>query len=108
MIDWSRVEELKDEVGQEDFVEVAEMFLEEVDEVVARLQTSPNPDSLKDDMHFLKGSALNLGFAEMGVFCQKSEQAATTGDLDSINIAELVKIYSASKEIFETAGAQAA
>lgn len=108
MIDWSRVEELKDEVGQEDFLEVAEMFLEEVDEVVERLQTNPDPSSLKDDMHFLKGSALNLGFSAMGVFCQKSEQAATIGDIDSIDIAELVKIYTASKEIFETSGAQAA
>ncbi len=108
MIDWSRVKELKDEVGQEDFMEVAEMFLEEVDEVVERLQANPNPDCLKDDMHFLKGSALNLGFAEMGVFCQKSEQAATTGDIDGIDIAELVKIYVASKEIFETSEAQAA
>jgi len=108
MIDWSRVEELKDEVGQEDFLEVAEMFLEEVDEVVERLQANPNPASLKDDMHFLKGSALNLGFSEMGVFCQRSEQAATVGDTFIIYFAEILYIYTASKEIFENSDAQAA
>jgi len=108
MIDWSRVEELKDEVGQEDFVEVAEMFLEEVDEVVDRLVSRPNPSSLKDDMHFLKGSALNLGFSEMGLFCQKSEQAAAAGDASSIDIDELVRIYTTSKEVFETSASQAA
>ena len=33
MISWERVNELRDEVGQEDFLEVVEIFLEEVDEV---------------------------------------------------------------------------
>lgn len=108
MIDWSRVEELKDEVGEEDFVEVADMFLEEVDEVVARLQSAPDPATLKDDMHFLKGSALNLGFADMGRFCQESEQSATEGNTGSIDIAKLIAIYRASKDIFAQAGANAA
>ncbi len=27
MIDWTRVEELRDEIGPEDFAEVAELFL---------------------------------------------------------------------------------
>ena len=34
MIDWSRVNELRDEVGAEDFEEVVELFLEEVEEVI--------------------------------------------------------------------------
>ena len=37
MIDWARVSELRDEVGAEDFDEVVELFLEEVDEAIAAL-----------------------------------------------------------------------
>ena len=35
MIDWARVSELRDEVGEGDFDEVVELFLEEVDEAIA-------------------------------------------------------------------------
>ena len=34
MIDWDRVSELRDEVGAEDFLEVVEMFLDEVNEEI--------------------------------------------------------------------------
>ena len=33
MIDWKRVRELRDEIGEEDFSEVVDLFLEEVEEV---------------------------------------------------------------------------
>ena len=39
MIDWTRVSELRDEVGAEDFDEVVELFLEEVDEAIKILRT---------------------------------------------------------------------
>ena len=32
MIDWSRVEELRDKIGAEDFDEVVELFLSEVED----------------------------------------------------------------------------
>ena len=37
MIDWDRVNALRDEVGPEAFAEVVELFLEEVDEKVVPL-----------------------------------------------------------------------
>ena len=37
MIDWSRVSELREEVGEEDFAEVVELFLDEVDGVIGTL-----------------------------------------------------------------------
>ena len=36
MIDWERVAELKDEVGDDDFAEIADLFLAEVEEQLAR------------------------------------------------------------------------
>ena len=62
MIDWERVADLRSEVGEDDFFEVVDMFLEEVEEVIDRLTSSPEPARFEDDLHFLKGSALNLGF----------------------------------------------
>ena len=58
MIDWDRLKELRDEVGAEDFDEVVELFLDEVEGVMDRLRDSPDVDTLEEDLHFLKGSAL--------------------------------------------------
>ena len=63
MIDWSRVDDLRDEVGDEDFREVVDLFLDEVDEVIERMKHHPTHSSIEKDLHFLKGSSLNLGFA---------------------------------------------
>lgn len=76
MINWDRVRELRDEVGHEDFGEIVELFLEEVEEVICRLQERADPGTLEEDFHFLKGSALNLGFRDFGGHCQAGERAA--------------------------------
>ena len=61
MICWERVNELREEMGADDFQEVVGLFLEEVEEVLVRLQSNPDPAAYEQDMHFLKGSAMNLG-----------------------------------------------
>ncbi len=101
MIDWERVNELRDEVGTEDFKEVVELFLEEVEEVIERLRSGPDPSRLEEDFHFLKGSALNLGFAALGDICQQGEKRP-----DSVNLSDVFETYGASKKEFlsETKG----
>ena len=64
-MDWTRVRELREEVGPEAFSEVLALFLQETDEMVERLRADPDPARLADDMHFMKGAALNLGFEEL-------------------------------------------
>jgi HPt (histidine-containing phosphotransfer) domain-containing protein len=78
MIDWSRIEELREEVGPEDFPEVAELFLEEAGSAVARL-SGTGAERLGEDLHFLKGAALNLGFARVGELCAHGEERARAG-----------------------------
>ena len=73
MIDWTRVEELKQEVGEDDFSEVVDLFLEEVEETITRLKQTPDLSQLEEDMHFLKGSALNLGFEQFSTLCQAGD-----------------------------------
>ncbi|WP_417262412.1 Hpt domain-containing protein [Celeribacter sp.] len=100
MIDWNRVEELRDEVGAEDFQEVVELFLEEVDEAIARMQAQPDATRLEQDLHFLKGSSLNLGFAAFSTLCYEGEAAARQGHTDGIDLPKIFDSYAESRAEF--------
>ena len=97
MIDWERVQELRDEIGEADFAEVVTLFLEEVAEVVDRLRSRPDPSTFEEDLHFLKGSALNLGFAEFGALCQQGETLAADGRATEVDLAPLLRCFDASR-----------
>ncbi len=73
MIDWNRVEELHDEVGEEDFVEIVELFLSELQEAVASLDGLGTGQTLCDALHGIKGSASNLGFKAVSELCATGE-----------------------------------
>lgn len=98
MIDWARVGELRDEVGADDFEEVFELFLEEVEDVIMRLRTSPDPGQFAADFHFLRGSALSLGFAAFSDLCQDAEKIASDGGTP--NVAGVLASYDISKSAF--------
>ena len=94
MIDWQRANDLRAEIGCEGFAEVVELFLDEVEGVVLRLKTRPEPARYEADLHFLKGGAWNLGFAEFGALCQDGERKAAAAYTSQINISPTVKAYS--------------
>jgi HPt (histidine-containing phosphotransfer) domain-containing protein len=104
MIDWGRVETLFEEIGEEDFFEVVQIFLEESDSVIARLETAPDPDLYEEDLHFLKGSALNLGFSDLAALCQVGERQAAAGSADCIDIGPILQCYGASVTAFAKRG----
>ena len=97
MIDWDRVRELQDEIGKDEFAEVVTMFLDEADEVLTRITPAGGAALLRDDCHFLKGAALNLGFASLAHLCQTAERRAKDGDC-AINLIEMRRCYHASRE----------
>lgn len=99
MIDWQRVAELRDAVGADEFPAILELFLDEVEGVVMRL-SAESPRQLGDDLHFLKGSAWNLGFAEFGRLCEAGETLAGRGRAGLVSVDELMGSYSASKQLF--------
>lgn len=101
MIDWTRVTELRDEIGGEDFAEVVSLFLQEADEVVQNLPTRTDAKAIESALHFLKGSALNLGFAGLAQLCQEGERQAASGD-PGVDVARVIAAYDASKAAFET------
>ncbi|WP_300518410.1 Hpt domain-containing protein [Aliiroseovarius sp.] len=100
MISWNRVNELRDEIGEEDFAEVAEIFLEEVEEVIDRLRCDPQPAQFEQDLHFLKSSSLNLGFDALSKICSTGERQAAAGEFDPAGLGAVFSTFEASKEAF--------
>lgn len=96
MLNMSRIEELKAEVGQDDFIEVVELFCEEVEETLEALPDATR-SSLPEKLHFLKGSALNIGLDAVGALCRK-EEVRLFSDPDAVpDIASIRALYAASK-----------
>ena len=94
MINWNKADELREDIGVDDFGEIVEVFLQEVEEELAALTDKP-VTGLPASMHFLKGSALNLGFENFAEKCRQGAQAAS-----QIEISELLSCYDASKKQF--------
>lgn len=99
MIDWPRVRELREEVGPEDFNEVVDLFLEEVEEVITKLRDGDR-GQLEQDLHFLKGSALNLGFDDFSQLCLAGERRSALGESENVNLSEIVDKFEMSKVSF--------
>lgn len=100
MIDWTRISVLRAEIGEDDLHEVIALFLEEADEVIVRLDTGVAVTELESLLHFLKGSALNLGFSDLAQVCQDGETRAARGDGDSVGLERVVDLYCASRTTF--------
>jgi HPt (histidine-containing phosphotransfer) domain-containing protein len=97
MIDWKRVEELRAEIGTNGFAEVADMFLEEADQAVRKLSGGLPGDEVEAQLHFLKGSALNLGLADLALICQDGERKAAAGYGALVDLGQVARVYHASR-----------
>lgn len=100
MIDWNRVDELRSEFGSDGFAEVVSLFLEEADEVVAVLGPGLPPSEVEVRLHFLKGSALNLGFRELAGLCQDGERRAAQGHGGIVDLLPVASSYQRSRDTF--------
>lgn len=100
MIDWNRVGELFSEIGEDDFEEVIDLFLEEADEVAMKLCGDMPFGEVESALHFLKGSALNLGFLDLARMCQDGEKAASTEQAQRVDLAAVAECYQRSKVSF--------
>ena len=101
MIHWQRVTELRNEVGAENFDDVVDLFIEEVLEVLARLHESPARGTLEQDLHFLKGGALSLGFNGFGDLCQAGERQSADGQAEEVDIDAIIRAFETSREAFQ-------
>ena len=73
LVNKDRLTALRDEIGAEGFDEVVSLFLQESAEVVERLGAQVPGGLSPEDLHFLKGSALTLGFDDLADLCRRSE-----------------------------------
>jgi hypothetical protein len=99
MIDWTRADALRAEIGDDGFHEVVNLFLDEADEAVARIARGAHPD-LAADLHFVRGSALNLGFAVLARLCDEGERMAATGDGARVDLGLIAAVYAQSRAAF--------
>lgn len=99
MLDLNRINQLKDEIGAEDFKEVAELFLDETDSAVDALRSNAAAAS-EHTFHSLKGSALNLGLSDFASICADYESMAKQGQSPSYDIDALLACYDQSKSAF--------
>ncbi|MGI3169757.1 Hpt domain-containing protein [Pseudooceanicola sp. C21-150M6] len=97
MINWDKVQELAEDVGQDAFGEVLELFLSEVE---TALRCLPVSDDIEAAVHFVKGCALNLGFEQLALACATAERLAATGAPDKVDITALDRIYQSSRDLF--------
>ncbi|NSX53563.1 Hpt domain-containing protein [Parasulfitobacter algicola] len=100
MIDWNRINELKKEIGLDDFDEVIGLFLEEAEDVLANLKQDQPEDKLLEYLHYLKGSALNIGFNHVAVICTKLEKRLDESNYNHREIETLFEAYNTSKTHF--------
>lgn len=96
MVNWDRLSELREEVGEDDLAEVITLFCEEVEEVLAVLDVS-SPTELPNHLHFLKGCALNIGFEAVSVRCQNEEARLKQDANAALNIEGIRADYASSK-----------
>lgn len=97
MIDWTRVKDLRSDIGEDNFLEVVDMFLEEADDVVIQLDGPTDLANVESRLHFLKGSALNLGLTDLALLCQNGEKSAALGNAGHVDLQEIKSSYRASK-----------
>jgi HPt (histidine-containing phosphotransfer) domain-containing protein len=102
MIDWARVKQLRDEVGASEFDEVVNIFLDEVQEVIDRLRADTNRVSFDQNLHFLKGSALSLGFQTLAKLCQDGERHSAQGNSKTVDLDSIVQVFEASAAEFNS------
>jgi HPt (histidine-containing phosphotransfer) domain-containing protein len=97
MINTARIQELKDEVGEDDLVEVIELFCEEVEDVLRALDSTPQ-DQMAAQLHFLKGSALNIGLDDVSELCEQQENRLKSDPVATADVNMIRVTYAASKE----------
>lgn len=96
-MDWNRLDELRREVGSDALGEVLALFLEETDDMAGRLAGEVDRSTLADDLHFMKGAALNLGFDTLADACRAGETALATTGPESVDVGAILAIYATAR-----------
>jgi HPt (histidine-containing phosphotransfer) domain-containing protein len=58
-------------------------------------------EQVESALHFLKGSALNLGFSLLAQLCQDGEKVASAGNGAQVDLINVATAYELSKTAFQ-------
>lgn len=83
MIDWTRLNGLRSDIGEEDFSDVVFLFVAEITGHLKQLTADPARAGA-DDFHFLRGSAANMGFVAMVEACRAAEAECLAGHIPDV------------------------
>lgn len=93
MLEIAQLNSLREDIGPAGFGEVVQLFIAETDEGVARLLEPPTGRDLANELHYLKGAALNLGLSAFSQLCHQGELAANAGNAAGIDLVALAASY---------------
>lgn len=99
MIDWDRVNEMRNEIGEADFGTILELFLDEIETITFRL-SQDDAARMETDFHYLKGCARNLGFRALARLCEEFEGLVIAGRGAELDLRHVLDSYATSKQIF--------
>ncbi|WP_170786157.1 Hpt domain-containing protein [Ruegeria lacuscaerulensis] len=102
MIDWPRVRQLRNEVGTSEFDEVVAIFLDEVQEALSRFSADTNREGFEQNLHFLKGAALSLGFKSLAKLCQDGERQSAQGQSQMVDVPQVFEVFESSCAEFKS------
>jgi len=96
MINKDRIEELREEVGEDELDEVIELFCEEVEDVLRDLRNVSQTE-IAAQLHFLKGSAANIGLDGVSDICRQQESLLSESPNAALDISAIISTYEAEK-----------
>jgi HPt (histidine-containing phosphotransfer) domain-containing protein len=100
MIDWERVRILHEDLGEEGFAAVVALYFEETDAAFDRLAAAPTARETEQAFHFLRSSALNMGFARLADICARAERQAAAGNATGEDAEAARTAYAAARTEF--------
>lgn len=98
MIDWSRVIELRDQLGPDDLAPIIDMILTEIEAHLSALDARAL--HLAEDLHLLRGLAANLGFVDFCAQCRRGEEQLAREGQFTLAPAVLRASFGQTKQLF--------
>lgn len=92
MIEWQRLSELREDVGDEEFEDVVSLFLEEIRQTLPDLAQA-DLEARVSLLHSIKGSARNIGLTSFARVCDAEERNILETGRVSLSDADIMAAF---------------
>ena len=93
MLDHTRLDLLRRELGHTSLQEIFIIFEEECQTAINNLKLARCPDQIVQAAHFLRGNCANLGLTQLAKLCQAIETSATTSASTNAQVDMLEQVF---------------